>query len=396
MVSFCSQSSHRLTEELVQRPRPPLKVLNISLFAPKATGQDKQAPSATWLREQQVGSASDGNNPKAKRAPLTRKNLALFNKMAEKKDTGKSALSASPDPTRRTRTTTISTTAPGFSSRARDNGILNPRNCKAPTNLDNLREQYAESRYSASPTESAFKDYIDEVEDAPNEATMVEVGGQLLKKYPRDGYKRVLNQAFTGFPKNVGFNNGLSAPQPDYAQGLEKDKFRPFPIYQIDGAIIYKDDPDSLTLPHLAGEWKGPGKDMREARLQSAYDGASLVYARNKALSYLGTPDPPGYAQITTFTTDGTNLNLFAHYARPSSIDGRLEYHQYPINSTLLTNSYQEFKTGRKELRNAQDYAKNQCYNLRDQLNDYWQKQQHCDALQAIAEGASRPGLCRE
>lgn len=36
------------------------------------------------------------------------------------------------------------------------------------------------------------------------------VGHKLLKEYPKGGYKRAFNQAFTGFPKDVGFNNGLS------------------------------------------------------------------------------------------------------------------------------------------------------------------------------------------
>jgi hypothetical protein len=65
---------------------------------------------------------------------------------------------------------------------------------------------------------------------------------------------------------------------------------------------------------------------MKEAELQSAYGGAALVFARNKALSYLGKSDPPGHAEVTTFTTDGTNLNLYAHYADPSE-DGTLKYH---------------------------------------------------------------------
>jgi hypothetical protein len=82
-------------------------------------------------------------------------------------------------------------------------------------------------------------------------------------------------------------------------------------------------------LPHLAGEWKGPGKNRIEARTQSAYDGAALVYGRNRALEYLGGADPPGHAVISTFTTDGTTINFFAHYAAVSEVDGKTEYHQY-------------------------------------------------------------------
>lgn len=122
---------------------------------------------------------------------------------------------------------------------------------------------------------------------------------------------------------------------------------------------------------------------MAEARLQSAYNGAALVYARNQALSHLGTPDPRGHAEVTTFTTDGTTLNLFAHYAIPSE-DGTLEYHQYPITSANLLKSHQEHKEGRRGLRNEQDYARKQSYAMRDQLKEHWKQRR--GALQPIAE----------
>ncbi len=68
-----------------------------------------------------------------------------------------------------------------------------------------------------------YKRYANNVEKAPNEAIMVfEVSVKLLKNYGDEGYNQVFSQSFTGFPKDVGFNNGLSAPQPDFAKGLEK------------------------------------------------------------------------------------------------------------------------------------------------------------------------------
>ncbi len=82
----------------------------------------------------------------------------------------------------------------------------------------------------------------------------------------------MLNQAFTAFPKDVGFNKGLSGPQPDYVEGLEMEEYRPFPVDEhVPGAVLFKDNPRSVTLPHVAGEWKGPDGDMREATRQSGY-----------------------------------------------------------------------------------------------------------------------------
>ncbi|POR32988.1 Uncharacterized protein TPAR_06803 [Tolypocladium paradoxum] len=361
-----------------------------SSLEPKVDGPAQASP-ATPLQKRQVEVDSDDKEHQPKRARLTRKNLALFNEMGKKKGNNKASASAPPNSAVESSTTkTTSTTTSGFAIQARDNGILDTRSSKPPENLEDIRKRLARSRATASPPESRFQHYVNRVEGACNEATMVvEVSEHMLKQYDDKRYKRAFNQAFTGFPKDVGFNNGLSAPQPDFIEGLEMEEYRPFPVdKQIGGAVLYKDDPYSMTLPHLVGEWKGRGKDMEEARLQSAYDGAALVYARNQALSYIGKPDPPGRAEVTTFTTDGTNLNMFAHYATPSE-DGVLEYHQYPVTSANVKKSYQEFKDGRRELRNEQDHARKKSYALRDQLKEHWK--QRGGGLHPIAEGAPPP-----
>lgn len=278
-------------------------------------------------------------------------------------------------------TGTISTTAPGFALRAYKNGILDSRSSKPPSNIRPIHENLLQPRNSPSPTESEYKQYIRDVEGASNEATLlIRTNGKLLKEYQDKGYTKQFNHAFSSFPKNIGINNGLSAPQPDFVEGLEMQEYYPFPIDEnFKGAVLYKDNPHSLTLPQLAGEWRFGGKDMDGAKLQGSYDGAALVYARNQALSYIRKPDLPGHSQVMTFTTDGINLNLFAHYAAQSSEDGRLQYHQYPVNSTNLTGSRESFKDGRRGLRNAQDWARQQTYILRDELKEHWKEQ--CDAL---------------
>lgn len=311
--------------------------------------------------------------------------------MARKKGLSKAPLSAPHESTDES-TSTKTTTTSGFAIQAYKNGILDHLCSKPPTNIDDIRTRYAQSRGSASPTGSMYEDYVDTVGRAHNEATIVfEVGGQLLKRYPRKGYSQVFNQEFTSFPKDAGFNSSLSAPQPNFVKKLKIPKYRPFPINEhVKGAAIYKDDPRSIILPHIAGEWKGREKNMKEARLQSAYNGAALVYARNQALSYIGKPDPSGCTKVTTFTTDSTTLNLFTHYSTPSTAgDGTLEYHQYPIKSTNLLDSHHGLKDGRRGLRNEQDHARKQSCALRDQLKEKWRN--HRDALRPLAEGAPLP-----
>ncbi|KAF4513344.1 hypothetical protein G6O67_000623 [Ophiocordyceps sinensis] len=381
-------------DKTTRHPEPKSKPLKRrdSLPEPSVERQEQVSPTAQ-LRKRQIDSDGDNDKRRLKRARLTPKNLALFNKMGRRKASNTASTPAHPESTVGSSSAkTMSTTTSGFAIQAHKNGILGPLYSKPPTNLGDIRKRHARSRATASPPESRFKRYARTIGGAVNEATMVvEVSGRLLKEYDDDGYKRAFNQAFTGFPNDVGFNNGLSAPQPDFAEGLEMQQFDPFPVDEnVTGAVLYKDSPDSLTLPHLAGEWKGRGKDMIEARLQSAYAGAALVYVRNQALSYLGKPDPPGYAEVTTFTTDGTNLNFFAHYAAPSEDNGTLKYHQYQYASANVKDTYQGHKDGYKGIRNEQDYSRDQSCALRDQLKEHWKQRR--GGLQPMAEGAPLPG----
>ncbi|TPX08982.1 uncharacterized protein E0L32_009561 [Thyridium curvatum] len=346
--------------------------------------QEEQVPAHPPSRKRQLDSDDDAEpqakqarttHPPSEPARLTRQNLARFNKMGKKQSSDPS------DDSRSTKTKTMSITSTGFADKACKNGILGPHGSRLAKNLEDIRQQQAKSRATASPPESVYDDYVDRVDRASNESTIVvATSKRLLKEYPTD-YPDAYNRAFTNIPKDAGFNNGLSAPQPDFIEGLEKEEYRPFPVDDyIPGAALYQDDPRSITLPQIAGEWKGPAGDIREARMQSAYDGAAMVHARNKALAYMGKEDPPGHASVTTFTTDGTNLNLYAHYAAPSEEDeGALEYHQCLVSTTNLTGSYESFKQGRKHLRNAQDRAREQSYALKDQLKEYYKQQRHGD-----------------
>jgi hypothetical protein len=266
---------------------------------------------------------------------------------------------------------TTSTTDSGFPDIAFQNGILNPNCSKPPANLESRQGRIDRSRETASPSESDYQYFASAIRRAPNEASVLYETSMLLQRYNEPGYHKSYNQAFNCFPKNVGFNNDLSAAQPDMVEGLDLTQFDPFPAReQLGGAATVYSGPEATTLPHLAGEWKGPGKDMILAQTQAAYDGACMVYGRNEARSFLESPDPAGHAFVSTFTTDGTTLNTFAHYS--SETQGQVKYHQYPESSSLLISSYKDFKKSRRRLRNLEDDAKETSERLRDELNEKW------------------------
>ncbi|KAH6623871.1 hypothetical protein F5144DRAFT_595967 [Chaetomium tenue] len=310
----------------------------------------KQVPASPPSRKQQLDSDNDAE-PRAKRARmtqpasepvrLTRQNLARFNKMANNYKGSKKG-STYLDPSSSTKT--LRTLASGFAVRARQNGILDDLGSKPPANYKAIQKRLARRRATDSPSESSYKDYA-------------------RSKYTGKGYIRAFNQAFTGFPTDVRFSNGLSTPQPDFIENIECEEYRSFPITTyIPGAVLYEDKLYSVTLPHIAGEWKGPGGSIETTRLKAAYTGAALIFARNQALDVIKKPDLTGHAKVITFTTDGLGLNFFAHYAAETE-GGALGYRQYRIRLD-----------GLRYLRNVQDFAREESYALKDKIKEYWRQ----------------------
>jgi hypothetical protein len=72
-------------------------------------------------------------------------------------------------------------------------------------------------------------------------------------------------------PLQLLVSNGLSVPQPDFVEGLKIQAYDPFPVDEhVSGAVLYKDDLYSVTLPHLAGvegTRKGYGRSKAAKRL---------------------------------------------------------------------------------------------------------------------------------
>jgi hypothetical protein len=228
----------------------------------------------------------------------------------------------------------IAQTKAGFKDAAFRNNILDVHNSKAPANLGSLHDLVNRNRDSASPTDSDYDRYRRKMLIASSEDSVVIQSFKLLKEYDYINYNTSHNKQLTAFPKNVGFNDGLSAAKPDMIEGFIMPEFDPFPIRdELGGAAVVTPGPNAVTLAHIAGEWKDGGKDLTQAETQAAYDGACLVYGRNKALAYLGKSDPPGHASVFTFTTDGTILNIYAHYSSRS--EGKEKYHIFPFSNSF-------------------------------------------------------------
>ncbi|KAI1125899.1 hypothetical protein F5Y10DRAFT_267673 [Nemania abortiva] len=397
---------------------------------PKEKGSDKPSgahcPPTDEGKKRLSAAVSDGTTygPQLKRARLTRKNLTLFTS-----GTGATSVSESPTSDKVDMEETTSTTLSGFVSKAIQNGIVFDQK-EPPVNLDEILSRCLRRRRSIPAADSDFEVYRDKVKYSTNESTIVaDTSWMLLKQYPKNGsgneerdadkandaeeeeaeeeeennanrsnglpYLRAFNQKLMGLPKDAGLDNGLGLLQPGFIEGLNSWEFHPVPIHSIRGAVLCPGWKFSIALPHIAGEWKRRMGNIEEAEVRSAYDGAALVFARTEALKYLGELDPPRHARVITFTSNGTNLHLFAHYASVTR-DKKLEYHQHLIASQDLTTSYDGFEAGRRMLRNAQDYAKRQSEILKNRLRNHTKKSQriiriYLEARETSATDSPRP-----
>lgn len=304
----------------------------------------------------------DHNLGKKLHPVLTPENLALLSKEEEDK---RSTFSTS-EPSIHSTTTRSSDMTPyrylGF-----QNGLLSVPDSRAPINLQDICESLTR------PIEDSLLDreilqnmvyphHYRAVTRAISEMTItIETSARLLKAYPQSPdswYGGEYSQPCTVFPKQVGFNDGLPMLTPDFIEGFRARVFHPFPIENIEGAVLHRDSPHPIVLPHIAGEWKRKGGNLEDAEFQAAHAGAAMVYARNQALAYIGRPDPPGVAQVLTFCLDGTFLRIFAHYA--ATENGRTEYHQYTVKEMGILYTFEGFEEGRRWLRNMQEYAEKQ------------------------------------
>ncbi len=133
-----------------------------------------------------------------------------------------------------------STMMPGFAMQAFQNGQLCPLHSKRPTNLEAIRTRFAASRGTPSPTESVHEAYVWKTASGINKDTTIhEMNRTLLKENPKQGCNSAFKLACTGIPKDVGFNNCLPIPQPDFVEGLQMQEFYPFPVSEyISGAVV--------------------------------------------------------------------------------------------------------------------------------------------------------------
>lgn len=262
--------------------------------------------------------------PALSSAPLTRKNLRLLETMAKSKASSNAGTSAaSTANTAKTEKSRLSTTDTGFEDELRKNNVpdVGETQLSSLPDQDEIEAELRASRASGSPTLSFYQAFNKTISKADNEATTVNILNRFVLKDTsadlgmiKEEYDAKWDKQWTDYPKDIGFNNGLSAPKPDYIEGYSRSVFPPN-IKKIGGsATLVKANSHFIALPHFALEAKASGKSMHLAEVQAQYDGAAMVYGRNKALEYMEQADPPQKPAVASMIADGRNWDAFLHY----------------------------------------------------------------------------------
>lgn len=231
---------------------------------------------------------------------------------------------------------TKSTTDTGFPRQIAENGLHDVVTSEdyPPANEAEILAYFTRSRDSASPSPSQHAVYKTKIQENSNERELenhlqchiFQKTDQISELFTMN-YRAKFDKQWVDFPSGVGFNNGCSAPKPDLVEGFLETEF-PDIIYQIGGAATLVKAEKFIAFPHFAAENKDYGKNMRQAEVQACYDGAAMVYSRNRALALMGQSDPPRHASVVTVATNGRDWKVYAHYALNNDKTGRLEYYQ--------------------------------------------------------------------
>ncbi|KAK3352473.1 hypothetical protein B0T25DRAFT_606326 [Lasiosphaeria hispida] len=302
-------------------------------------------------------------NPDANPLPLTRQNLELLNSLNG--DTMRSDDPSLIGPS--DSNLGISTTSSGFAVQARENGILYEDESGPPYDVDTIHYHLEQHRTSTQPSEHTHQRYCQAISRSHNEAAVATKMDQMgiLKVYDNDHYDCAPNRIITGIPEEVDFRKGLSNPVPDRIEGLYVNQELPSALCN---RSLHRDERGALTSCHFALEHKRTDGDLGLAKLQAAYYGATMVYARNQALDQAKqdaahqqgvgavVDKVAGETGVLTCTTDGQEAHVFAHYC-----DDQGQYHQHRVASESLL----EYPNrGRQLIRNAQDFARNKAFEV--------------------------------
>jgi hypothetical protein len=273
---------------------------------------------------------------------------------------------------------TTKTTDRDFGTKLQQNNIVYTAfDARAADDAAEIRELLDQRRASDPPEQAAYNRYLVLTEDYENERSVELSAYPLLSKRMTEretsGYFQRPNHPWTEVDNHL--TTGLSDAQPDIVESYRKTDYPPIVVEALSGDLA----PSSYNEagPAYAVEFKRANGDMKEARLQCAYDGALMTEGARAVHKYLSKSDNDffGKTQALTVAFNGETIKFYGHHALQVSsssqpaggVDSGAEisngaidtfsYPQYLLDSDAPRDSFEDFQSAYKHIRNAEDIS---------------------------------------
>ena len=320
-----------------------------------------------------------------KRARLTERNLKAFGNMGgrQRKSAGKKSTGQS--------SSTTTTTDKDFGTKLQQNNIAYTAfDARAADDVAEVRKLLDQPRASEPPDQLAYNRYLVLTEDYENELAVEISAYPLLSKRMAQrevsGYFQRPNHPWSAVDNHLTM--GLSDAQPDIVESYRKTDYPPIVVEALSGDLA----PSSYNeaMPVYAVEFKSSNGDMKEAKLQCAYDGALMTEGARAIHKYLDKSDNDFYGktQALTVAFNGETLKFYGHHAlqippspQPAGgVDSSAKVAigtvdtQYPLYLLAGDNprdSFEDFQRAYKRTRNAEDIGYKWATERRDALWAY-------------------------
>jgi hypothetical protein len=283
----------------------------------------------------------------------------------QRKSTGKKSAGQS--------SSTTTTTDKDFGTKLQQNSIVYTAfNARAAYDAAKIRELLDQPRASEPPDQLVYNRYLVLTEDYENELAVEVSAYPLLSKRTAErevsGYFQRPDHPWSAVDNHL--TTGLSDASPDIVESYRRTDYPPIVVEALSGDLA----PSSYNEagPAYAVEFKS---DMKEAKLQCAYDGALMTEGARAVHKYLdkSNDDFYGKTQALTVAFNGESLKFYGHHAlqilsssQPAgggdsgaeittgAID-TLQYHQYLLASDNPRDSFEDFQSAHQHTRNAED-----------------------------------------
>jgi hypothetical protein len=292
-----------------------------------------------------------------------------------------------------TRTSNVTTSSAELGQRLERNGVVHKQSeALPPADADDIRQLLDRSRES-TPAEEDFAKYQELVETANNEDARLQAFQKLAKlqvdRPPvpkgRLRYLTGFNTSWTEVKSHV--RNGISDPKPDVWEAYETTAYPSEALEALQGVIAPARAGPAMGC--LVVHAKGPQGSLDQAIWQCAYDGSVMADAAIQAHKFCFSKSESNteFLKKTKALTVAFSSGYVHIY---SSHFSQGKHHHHLLTDDAPGRSMANFRTTRRRVRNAQDWAQSQAKQL---LADLWrrtkemtQREQVRDSTEMIPE----------